>query len=168
MTMNQIDAQAFFQCASKSFNQLKAIFVALEHEDAKGRLSDHGSHLVGAGRHIAENMGDLVGCWADEAAEPWREDLETQNKSEAISNAANSVDTSAFVHELCHIKTLINSAERAMWQDGSLASDRELVMDAVYLMQNASNKISDAIAKAERQDRPRAAKCLTGTGPPAR
>lgn len=144
MTMNTIDAQAFFECASKSFNQLKAIFVALESEDAKGRLSDHGSHLVGAGRHIAEGMAETVGCWADEAADPW---LDEHIKLPPESVVADSNSTSDLIHELSGIKAVIDAAERATWQEGCIADDRDLILDATLLMRDASSKISRLIEK---------------------
>ena len=149
MTMSTIDAQAFFECASKAFNQLKAIFVALESEDAKGRLSDHGSHLVGAGRHIAENMGDLVGCWADEVAEQGLEDSPAvqaeNNKPE--TTGPNATEKSEFGFELCGIKALIDAADRAIWQDGCVAEDSKMVVDATYILRDASTKVSKLLEK---------------------
>ena len=147
MTMNHVDAQAFFDCSSKSFSQLKAIFVALEIEATKGGLSPQARDLTGAGLQITEGMSETVGCWADEAAEPWLEDKVDQTKNEVCSCAANPLLNSEFVHYLCGIKTLIDSAERAIWQEGSPASDHALVMDAVYLLQEASSKVSKAIDK---------------------
>ncbi|WP_396190233.1 hypothetical protein [Flavobacterium sp.] len=147
--MNQIDAQVFFECASKSFNQLKAIFVALESEDDKGRLSDHASHLVGAGRHIAEGMAETVGCWADEAAEPWFEDSSAvqaeNNKPEATGRS--SMDSSELGFELCGVKALIDAADRAIWQDGAVAEDSGMVIGATYILRDASAKLSKLLEK---------------------
>lgn len=141
MTMNKLDAQAFFECASKSFAQLKAIFVALESEDAKGRLSDHASHLVGAGRHIAESMSETVGCWADEAGEPWQDEQGTTQTQRAL------IDND-LCHEICSIKAMIDAAERATWQEGCIADSQDLVLDATYLMRDASSKLSLLLKKA--------------------
>jgi|GEM_PF-5546055 len=139
--MNKIDAKAFFECASKSFNQLKAIFVALESEHAKGRLSHHAEHLVGAGRHIAEGMAETVGCWAEEAREPWQDEQGTTQTQRAL------IDND-LCHEICSIKAMIDAAERATWQEGCIADDQDLVLDATYLMRDASSKLSLLLKKA--------------------
>lgn len=152
MTMNHVDAQAFFDCSSKSFSQLKAIFVALETEAAKGGLSPQARDLTGAGLQIAESMSETVGCWADEAAEPWLEDSADQTKNEVCSCAENPLLNSEFIRYLCGIKALIDSAERAIWQEGDTASDRAMVMDAVYLLQEASSKVDKALSPASATD----------------
>ncbi len=144
MTMSTTDAQAFFECASKSFNQLKAIFVALESEHAKGRLSHHAEHLVGAGRHIAEGMAETVGCWADEAAEPWLDD-HIKQPSEPVVADSNFIND--LLNELSGIKAMIDAAERATWQEGCIADARDLVLDATFLMRDASSKISRLMEK---------------------
>ena len=85
MTMNHADAQAFFSDASKSFEQMRAIFRSVATELNSLTWSDavdcnHKERilgLVGAGDHISSDMAETVGYWADEAAEPWLEDATT-------------------------------------------------------------------------------------------
>lgn len=141
MTMNKLDAQAFFKCASKSFYQLKAIFVALEGEDTKIQLSQHARDLVGAGRHIADDMSEIVDCWALEAAEPWQDEQGTTQMQSALLD-------NDLCHEICSIKAMIDAAERATWQEGCIADDQDLVLDATYLMRDASSKLSLLMKKA--------------------
>lgn len=82
MTMNHADAQAFFKQSSKSFEQIRAIFqsVATELNQLTWSAAVDCNHkdrilaLVGAGEHISSDMAEVVGYWADEAAEPWLED----------------------------------------------------------------------------------------------
>lgn len=173
MTMNHVDAQAFFDCSSKSFSQLKAIFVALETEAAKGGLSPQARDLVGAGLHIAEGMSDTVGCWADEAAEPWLEDQAASplGENKTGSSHSESLTTDDLEARLIEIKVLVDSVDRMIWQDGAMGDDENQLTDATYLTTIASRMLSDLWRCADsceikpRQDRPRPGVRLTGAPP---
>lgn len=161
MTMNHADAQAFFDCSSKSFSQLKAIFVALETEDTKGGLSPQARHLVGAGSHIAEHMSETVEYWADEAAEPWLEDATTppldKNKigathvdTQTVSRGASECfSADALAEQLLEIKVLVESIDRLIWQDGVPGGDENQLTDAMYLTKIASRMLSDLWCRTE-------------------
>lgn len=164
MTMNHADAQAFFDCSSKSFSQLKAIFVALETEDTKGGLSPQARHLVGAGSHIAEHMSETVEYWADEAAETWLEDAPTTPQAEnkpvtthvdAQSNAkvaSENLTTDDLEARLMEIKVLVDSVDRMIWQDGLIGADESQLTDATYLTTIASRMLGDLWSRIDFSD----------------
>lgn len=181
MTMNHADAQAFFDCSSKSFSQLKAVFVALETEASKGGLSPQARDLVGAGLHIAEHMSEIVGCWADEAAEPWLEDALTtpQAENKPVTTYVDAQPNAKVASEnltkddiearLLEIKVLVDSVDRMIWQDGGMGADENQLTDATYLTTIASRMLSDLWSRINysdeikpKQDRSRTGKRLTG------
>lgn len=155
MTMNHVDAQAFFDCSSKAFSQLKAIFVALESEAVKGGLSPQARDLTGAGLQIADGMSETAGCWANEAAEPWLEDAPTNPQAEnkpattlfdarpTAKVASVNLPVEHLVARIMETKVLVDCVDRMIWQDGAMGADENQLTDATYLTTIASRTLSD-------------------------
>lgn len=155
--MNKIDAQAFLKDAAGSFEQLRVILGGITKNidslswsggsDNAHKTSALG--LAGAGLHIAEDMAEVVGCWADKAGEPWLEDSVAvhadNNKPEATGRS--TMDSNELGFELCGVKALIDAADRAIWQDGAVAEDSRMVIDATYILRDASAKLSKLLEK---------------------
>ena len=169
MTMNHADAQAFFNDASKSFEQMRAIFRSVATElnsftwsDAVGRNhKDRILGLVGAGDHISSDMAEVVGYWASEAAEPWLEDASTpplaKNKigathvdTQTVSRGASECfSADALAEQLLEIKVLVESIDRLIWQDGDPGGDENQLTDAMYLTKIATRMLSDLWCRTE-------------------
>lgn len=57
------------------------------------------------------------------------------------------IDSAAIAADICSIKALIDAANRAIWQDGMVADDKNLATDATFLLDVASEKALTVLGK---------------------